>query len=523
MTGGPLEQEGGGAGMSRKGLAAGSVGLLGAIVIGVSCVAPAYTLTGALGPTASEVGAQVPATFAVGFIPMLLVALGYRELNLYMPDSGTSFTWATRAFGPWVGWMAGWGVIVATVVVLSNLAAIAVDFFYLMLAQVLGRPDVAGLTDVLPVNIATCLVFIALATLVSYRDMQTTQRLQYALVSFQLVVFVGFGLVALVRWLTGTAWNPTPIQLDWFNPLAVPDASTFIAGVSLSLFIYWGWDVSLTVNEEVEDSGRTPGRAAVLTVLAIVSVYIVVTLGSMTFAGLGEEGIGLGNPAIQENVFFALSEPVLGPFAILMSLTVLTSSAASLQSTFVSPSRTLLAMGHYRAMPAYLGRISPRFYTPGNATIVSALSAATFYTMLRLVSTTVLWDTVQTLGAMIAFYYGLTAFAAVWYFRGHWFRSPRDFLFRLLAPGLGGTILAAILVMTLRDSMDPAYGSGSQILGFGLVFVLTVGLIALGLVLMVIQRLLDPVFFRGEVLAVSDAVADDAGGAAATGEEPGPD
>ena len=54
-------------------------------------------------------------------------------------------------------------------------------------------------------------------------------------------------------------------------------------------------------------------------------------------------------------------------------------------------------------------------------------------------------------------------------------------------------------------------------------FVLTVGLIALGLVLMVIQRLLDPVFFRGEVLAVSDAVADDAGGAAATGEEPGPD
>ena len=495
--------------MSRKGLAAGSVGLLGAIVIGVSCVAPAYTLTGALGPTASEVGAQVPAIFSVGFIPMLLVALGYRELNLYMPDSGTSFTWATRAFGPWVGWMAGWGVIVATVVVLSNIAAIAVDFFYLMLAQLLGRPDIAGLTDVLPVNIATCLVFIALATLVSYRDMQTTQRLQYALVSFQLVVFVGFGLVALIRWLTGTAWNPTPIQLDWFNPLAVPDSSTFIAGVSLSLFIYWGWDVSLTVNEEVEDSGRTPGKAAVLTVLAIVSVYIVVTLGSMTFAGLGEEGIGLGNPDIQENVFFALSEPVLGPFAILMSLTVLTSSAASLQSTFVSPSRTLLAMGHYRAMPAYLGRISPRFYTPGNATIVSALSAATFYTMLRMVSTTVLWDTVQTLGAMIAFYYGLTAFAAVWYFRGQWFRSVRNFFFMLVSPGLGGLILFSLLGLTLKDSLDPEYGSGSQVFGVGLVFVLTLALILLGVVLMLVQYVRAPAFFRGEVIARSDAVTEE--------------
>ena len=76
-------------------------------------------------------GEQVPAIFLVGFIPMLLVAFGYRELNAAMPDSGTSFTWGTRAFGPWIGWMNGWGLIVATVVVLSNLAAIAVDFFYL--------------------------------------------------------------------------------------------------------------------------------------------------------------------------------------------------------------------------------------------------------------------------------------------------------------------------------------------------------------------------------------------------------
>ena len=74
-----------GGGLSKKGLAEGSVGLLGAIIIGVSCIAPPYTLTGALGPTASEVGEQVPAIFLVGFVPMLLVAFGYRELNAAMP------------------------------------------------------------------------------------------------------------------------------------------------------------------------------------------------------------------------------------------------------------------------------------------------------------------------------------------------------------------------------------------------------------------------------------------------------
>ena len=98
-----------------KGLSTKSVGLVAAVFIGVSCIAPAYTLSGALGPTASEVGEHLPAILLVGFIPMLLVAVGYRELNKDMPDSGTTFTWGTRAFGPWVGWMGGWGLLAATI------------------------------------------------------------------------------------------------------------------------------------------------------------------------------------------------------------------------------------------------------------------------------------------------------------------------------------------------------------------------------------------------------------------------
>ena len=89
------------AGVSNKGLEAGKVGLIGAVVIGISVVAPAYTLTSGLGPTISTVGTHVPAILLLGFVPMLLVALGYRALNTRVPDSGTSFTWATHAFGPY--------------------------------------------------------------------------------------------------------------------------------------------------------------------------------------------------------------------------------------------------------------------------------------------------------------------------------------------------------------------------------------------------------------------------------------
>src|SRR5699024_11413469 len=110
---------------------------------------------------------QVPAILLLGFIPMLLVAFGYRELNNRVPDSGTSFTWSAKAFNPWIGWMGGWGLISATVIVLSNLAAVAVDFFYILLAQIFQNPVIASWTDNLLKNIPTTLLFIAVAAWVA--------------------------------------------------------------------------------------------------------------------------------------------------------------------------------------------------------------------------------------------------------------------------------------------------------------------------------------------------------------------
>ena len=226
-------------GLSKKGLSAGTIGLLGAVVIGISCIAPAYTFTAAIGPTVGAVGVQVPAIILVGFIPMLLVAFGYRELNNRMPDSGTSFTWAARAFGPWIGWMAGWGLIAATVIVLSNLAGIAVDFLFLLISQLTGQPGIADLASNLPINIVVCLLFVLGATVVSYRDMQTTQKLQYVLVGFQVIVLVAFAVVAVAHVLRGDAYDATPFDWSWFNPFAVSSFSAFAAGVSLSIFIFW--------------------------------------------------------------------------------------------------------------------------------------------------------------------------------------------------------------------------------------------------------------------------------------------
>ena len=101
---------------------------------------------------------------------------------------------------------------------------------------------------------------------------------------------------------------------------------------------------------------------------------------------------------------------------------------------------------------------------------------------------------------MICWYYGITAFACVWYFRHELFSSVRNFVFKLLFPLLGGIMLLVVFAISVVESMNPENGSGTAIGGIGLVFYMGFGLLALGVVLMFVMRARSPEFFRGEVL-----------------------
>ena len=122
-----------------KGLQAGALGLVGNIVIGLAAVAPAYSLAATLGYVVLAVGEKAPSMFLLAFIPMLLVAFAYKELSQDTPDCGTTFTWGTKAFGPWIGWIGGWGLAVSAIIVLANVAEVAAIYMF----KFLGLDDLA--------------------------------------------------------------------------------------------------------------------------------------------------------------------------------------------------------------------------------------------------------------------------------------------------------------------------------------------------------------------------------------------
>ncbi|BBY87592.1 APC family permease [Mycolicibacterium tokaiense] len=489
-------------GRSAKGLAAGKVGTFSGAVLGISSVAPGYTLTASIGLIVAAVGLKMPAIFIAGFIPMFLTAYAYRELNSRTPDCGASFTWSTKAFGPYVGWMCGWGMVIATIIVLSNLAAIAVEFFYLFIAKLVNQPSIADLAYNTAVNIVSTLAFLGLATLIASRGITTSERVQYVLVGFQMVVLVAFAVVAITHVGAGDAPAGLSFDLDWFNPFTGLAMGAFVIGVTGSIFAFWGWDTCLTLGEESKDPTKVPGRAGLLCVTSILLTYLLVSVAVMMYAGIGTDGLGLGNEDNAANVFGALADPVLGPAGgLVLYLAVFASSVASLQTTFLPAARAMLAMGAYGAFPAKFAEVSPRFLTPSFSTAVAGIVTGTFYTVVSLLSESVLLDTIAALGIMICWYYGITAFACVWYFRRELFSSVHNLVFKFLFPLLGGIILAAVFVISVKESMNPDNGSGASLGGIGLVFFLGFGLLALGAVLMGVMRTRSPAFFRGQTIS----------------------
>src|SRR5579862_1764178 len=115
----------------EKGLKSGALGLISSTVIATASVAPAYSIAATLVFVVGAVALQAPAVSVLAFVPMLLTSIGYSELNKADPDCGTTFTWATRAFGPRIGWAGGWGIVAADILVMASLAQVAGQYVFL--------------------------------------------------------------------------------------------------------------------------------------------------------------------------------------------------------------------------------------------------------------------------------------------------------------------------------------------------------------------------------------------------------
>jgi len=469
-----------------KGLKVGAIGLLSAVVIGVASTAPGYSLAAGLGLVSGASGNQAPAIMWLAFIPMLFIAASYYYLNRADPDCGTSFTWVTRAMGPRSGWLTGWGIIIADLVVMPSLAYITGRYVYLLFGVDEGIAGNRYWISIIGV------IFILAMTWICVIGIELNARTQFVLLAAEISILTVFAVVAIYKVVSGDIHGSVNPSLDWVNPFKISSTSALTGGLLVAVFLYWGWDTAVTVNEETKDAHRTPGRAAVISTIVLIGIYVVVAI-----AAQGVHGAGFLT-AHGDDVLSATGKLVLGsPFDKFLIIAVLSSAAASTQTTILPAARSELSMAVHRAAPMWFGKMSPRFLTPTNATWFFGLLSAAWYAGLTLASENVLFDSIAAVGLMIAFYYAATGFACVFYYRKHLFTSVKNFVFVGLAPFLGAAILTYVFVKSCIDLSKPENSTGGDSwFGIGPPLVIGAGLLLLGVPLMLGWWAKAPAFFR---------------------------
>ena len=465
------------AGVVDQGLKKDALGFVSSVVIGVASTAPGYSLAAVLTLVVAAVGVQAPAVLILAFVPMLFIAASYYYMNRADPDCGTTFSWVTRAMGPWAGWMGGWAIVVADIIVMANLAQIAGLYGFLLVGWESAAESTFAVTLV-------GVLWIAVMTAICVYGIELSARTQVGLLGAEILTLGLFAIVALVKVYTGDAGSGSVHpHASWFSPFAIDSLDGLTAGLLVAVFIYWGWDSTVTVNEETTDSTTTPGRAAIASTIILVGIYVIVATAAIAFAGpkaiaADDSGDALG----------LLGTQVLGVgLDKLVIIAVLTSAAASTQTTILPTARTTLSMARAGAMPARLGAVHPRFLTPHVSTLLMGGFSIVWYVGLTLISENILFDSIAALGLMIAFYYGLTGFACAWYYRRELGKSAKAFFFVGVAPTLGGLILGWLFIKSCIDLSKPENSeSGDSWFGLGPPLIIGIGFLVFGVVLMLI-------------------------------------
>jgi amino acid transporter len=501
------------AGGEDKGLKGGAIGLLSTTVIAISSTAPAYSLAAALGfiVIIKGMGFHAPGVMLLAFVPMLFIAQGYSRLNKEIPDCGTTFTWGAKTFGPVTGWLGGWAIFAADVYVMANLAEVAGQYMF----------NLFGLTSLESSTTWTTVAgvgWIIVMCSICYIGIEVSTRIQYSLLVIEIVMLVVMSVVALVKVYAGSApaaaagdikahtfgAGPHHLALAWFNPFGA-NFGALLTGLLTAVFIYWGWDTAVSVNEETKDKEKTPGRAAVLATVVLLVTYLLVSASAQAFSGIGTHGIGLANGNNSNDVLSILGGSIFGTtgfgwfLAKLLVLMVLSSSMASTLTTILPTARTTLSMAVYKAIPDKFARVHSKYLTPTWSTVGMGVISIILYVGMTILSINVLDDMIYAIGFPIAFYYALTGFECVWWYRHRLFDDVRTFFGAGLLPFLGGVMLTGMLIKACVYYWNPI-NSTTRFLNVGGIFWAGIGCMVFGAILMLIWWALHPAYFRGDVL-----------------------
>ena len=372
-------------------------------LIAVSSASPANGFATNTLPLIAAVGFSGPGALLFGAIPMFGIALAYFYLNAWRSDAGAAYSWVGRSLNPTLGFFAGWSLLVAIVLfmVLGSLPLASATLHIV-------APSLE--TNVLAVTGVGFVWFIIVVAIVLL-GIKATAELQKALTLFQIGGLSLFIIFAMTKGLASPVNHP---HWSWFAPVGNHGFQSFWAGALVTIFYFWGWDISSNLTEETVNRKRAPGMSGILGMVIILALFVM----SQVSVQLIMSPTAIADASSNLLVAFVDAAMPKQWGAVALAV-ILVSTIAVLEISLVQGGRTMFSMGRDRVLDERFARLHPRYLTPWNATFVLAVITIGLF---GLAATSVsvnslLKDTINAIGVLIAVYYGLSGFACAKYYR----------------------------------------------------------------------------------------------------------
>jgi amino acid transporter len=278
-----------------------------------------------------------------GLLIMAIVFV-FARVASYISDTGGPVTYATVAFGPFVGFQTGW------VLTLSRAASFAANAHLMVTyAGWFWAPLAEGTVYLVAVSLV-CVVLMAI-NIIGIR--------QGMMALFALTVLKLLPLVLLV-FLGISQTNP-----EIFTGADIPPMNSLGETMLIVFYAFMGFESAVIPAGEARNAKRDIPMALVWTVLAVTAFYFLIQVVTVSVA---PDIAGSKTPLAD------IALILMGTAgAAILTLGAVFSISGNLTSSMLSAPRMLYAMGQQGSLPAWFGNVHPRFHTPANAIVFYAI------------------------------------------------------------------------------------------------------------------------------------------------------
>lgn len=418
------------------------LGLPTLVLLGLVYMVP-LTIFTTYGIVTEITGGRLPVAYAVTLVVMLFTARSYGKMAGAVPVSGSAYAYASHSFGPAIGFLSGWSLM------LDYLFLPMIN--YLVIGIFLGAalPGVPSWVIVL--------ASIAVVTVVNLAGITSIARANVVIVGLQAIFIAVFVLLAVVE-LTGSG------QVDPMAPLVGTGEvglDGLFAGAAILCLSFLGFDAVSTFAEESKDARTLVPRAIMLTTLIAGATFIVLAyisylvLPTATFVDVDAASL-------------EVVATVGGSFlSVFFTAAYVAGALGSALTSQASVSRIIFAMGRDGVLPKPIfGRLSRR------GTPVAAIVLTSAVALLALVISLTTISSLISFGALVAFSVVNLAVIKHFVIDGSR-RSGREILSYLVLPLIG--FAATVWLWTSLSGQTLVVGLCWAALGFGYLLVLTRG------------------------------------------------